>query len=201
MQSLYQIRRVYQQVAASVKGREFKVKKKPLWNVKVASFSPLPTSSLGARFMYINITALLEINNAIIDITTSAQERARMSATARNKSHMFKTRSIIYQSHKTPGADNTEEASRFCNTRDQLQRSWFSPTAVCGVQMYKDVQDQPYKDADLYHRRVFDYVIYTDLESLSWMTVYPGRPFGKPQQPSPLVPGDYRFNSVTTRLW
>ncbi|TPX40954.1 hypothetical protein SeLEV6574_g06315 [Synchytrium endobioticum] len=30
--------------------------------------------------MYINTTALLEINNAIIGINTSAQERARMSA-------------------------------------------------------------------------------------------------------------------------
>ncbi|TPX40601.1 hypothetical protein SeMB42_g05927 [Synchytrium endobioticum] len=66
--------------------------------------------------------------------------------------------------------------------------------------MYKDVQDKPYKDADLYHRRVFDYVMYTNLGSVSWMTVYPGRPFGKPQQPSPLVPGDYRFNRRYTRI-
>ncbi|TPX32169.1 hypothetical protein SeLEV6574_g08483, partial [Synchytrium endobioticum] len=131
---------------------------------------------------------------------SSAQQRARTSATARNKSHMFKFTSIIYQTHKTPGADNTKEASRFCNTRDQLWRSWFSPAAVRGVQMYKDVQDKPYKDADLYHRRVFDYVMYTNLGSVSWMTVYPGRPFGKPQQPSPLVPGDYRFNRRYTRI-
>ncbi|TPX41852.1 hypothetical protein SeLEV6574_g05888, partial [Synchytrium endobioticum] len=160
-----EIRNVFQQVASSVKGREFKVKKNPPRNVKAASFSPLPTTSLGARFMYINTTALLEINNAIIDINTSAQERAHMSTTARNKTHMFKQKNIIYQTPKTPGADNTEEASRFCNTRDQLWRSWFSPAAVCGVQMYKDVQDQPYKDVDQYHRRVFDYIIYTDLES------------------------------------
>ncbi|TPX48241.1 hypothetical protein SeLEV6574_g02133 [Synchytrium endobioticum] len=195
-----EIRNVYQQVAASVKGREFKVKKSPPRNVKAASFSPLPTTSLGARFMYINTTALLEINNAIIDINTSAQERARMSSTAQNKPHMFKQKSIIYQTPKTPGADNTEEASRFCNTRDQLWRSWFSPAAVCGVQMYKDVQDQPYKDVDQYHRRVFDYIIYTDLESVSWITVYPGRPFGNPQHPNPLLPGDYRFNRRYTRI-
>ncbi|TPX50120.1 hypothetical protein SeLEV6574_g01101 [Synchytrium endobioticum] len=110
-----EIRNVYQQVAASVKGREFKVKKSPPRNVKAASFSPLPTTSLGARFMYINTTALLEINNAIIDINTSAQGRARMTSTAQNKPHMFKQKSIIYQTPKTPGADNTEEASRFCN--------------------------------------------------------------------------------------
>ncbi|TPX48406.1 hypothetical protein SeLEV6574_g02059 [Synchytrium endobioticum] len=67
-----------------------------------ASFSPLPTTSLGAQFMYINTTALLEINNAIIEINTSAWERARMSATARNKFHMFKQKSIIFQTHKTP---------------------------------------------------------------------------------------------------
>ncbi|TPX48417.1 hypothetical protein SeMB42_g03011 [Synchytrium endobioticum] len=73
-----EIRNVFQQVASSVKGREFKVKKNPPRNVKAASFSPLPTTSLGARFMYINTTALLEINNAIIDINTSAQERAHI---------------------------------------------------------------------------------------------------------------------------
>ncbi|TPX43830.1 hypothetical protein SeLEV6574_g04842 [Synchytrium endobioticum] len=51
-----------------------------LGHVKAASFSPLSTNSLGTRFI--------------------TQERTRMSATARNKSHMLRTRSIIYQTHR-----------------------------------------------------------------------------------------------------
>ncbi|TPX42897.1 hypothetical protein SeMB42_g04946 [Synchytrium endobioticum] len=88
--------------------------------------------SLGARFIYINTTALLEINNAIIDINTSAQERAHMSATTLNSSrdqedsHMRETKQSnsprVYR-HTTARTEVVCDIQvfKYCNHRKRIQ--------------------------------------------------------------------------------